>query len=130
MHYKEDSKNQNKLEDTGVRIDFGEGKAIREPTIGKGDMYSLPPAALLRLSKHYELGALKYSRKNYMKGILVSHFMDSALRHIWKYLDGNDTEDHLSAAAFNILGAMQMELRNPDMQDIEERKGKNIFQYE
>ena len=130
MEYKKDNINEYKLEDTGVRIEFGEGKGIREPTIGKGDMYSFPPAALLRLSKHYELGSLKYSRKNYMKGLPVSHFMDSALRHIYKYLDGNDLEDHLAAAAFNILGAMQMELRNPDMLDIEERKEKNVFQYE
>ena len=93
-------------------------------------MFSFPPAAMLRLSRHYELGSKKYSPRNYMRGIPVSRFMDSALRHIYKYLDGKDNEDHLSAAAFNILGAMQMELRNPDMQDINERKGKNIFNYE
>lgn len=102
---------------------------MREPTDGKGDMYSLPPAAMLRLSRQYEQGAAKYSQKNYMKGIPVSRFMDSALRHIFKYLDGMDDEDHLSAAAFNILGAMQMENRNPDMQDIEERAGKSTFEY-
>ena len=121
---------ENNLKDSGARIDYGENAAIREPTDGKGDMYSLPPAALLRLSKHYELGAKKYSRRNYMRGIHVSRFLDSGLRHIFQYLDGNDDEDHLSAATFNLLGAMQMELRNPEMQDIEERVGKNIFSYE
>ena len=117
------------LTDNGNRISYGEGNAIREPTDGKGDMYSLPPAAMLRLSKHLELGALKYSPRNYLKGILVSRFIDSALRHLFKYLDGMDDEDHLSAVAFNILGAMQMECRNPDMQDIPERKGKKIYDY-
>jgi len=117
------------LDDSGKRINYGEGKAEREPNTGKGDMYSLPPAALLRLSMHYELGSRKYSQRNYMKGIPVSRFMDSALRHMIKYLDGMDNEDHLAAAAFNVLGAMQMELRNPDMQDIEERKDKNVFRY-
>jgi len=115
------------LDDKGKRINYGQGKGIREPTDGKGDMYSLPPAAILRLSKHYELGAKKYCQRNYMKGIPVSRFMDSTLRHIFKYLDGADDEDHLSAAAFNILGAMQMELRNAEMQDVEERAGKNIW---
>ena len=115
------------MEDSGKRISYGDDKAIREPTDGKGDMYSLPPAAILRLSKHYEMGAKKYGRRNYMKGIPVSRYIDSALRHLFKYMDGMDDEDHLAAVAFNILGAMQMELRNPDMQDIPERQGKRDY---
>lgn len=118
-----------KLPDTGKRENYGPTGAIREPTDGKGDMYSLPPAAILRLSRHYELGSRKYSQRNYMKGMPVSRFMDSALRHLFKYLDGADDEDHLAAAAFNVLGAMQMELRNPEMLDIPERQGKNVFEY-
>ena len=96
---------------------------------GKGDMFSLPAAAIIRLSKHYEQGAKKYTRLNYQKGIPVSAFMDSALRHIFKYLDGWDDEDHLSAAAFNVLGAMQMEERNKEMQDVEARNGECGFTY-
>lgn len=117
------------LKDSGARRQFDTG-AVRDCAEGKGDMFSLPPAALLRLSKHYELGAKKYTRLNYMKGIPVSAFMDSALRHIFKYLDGWDDEDHLSAAAFNILGAIQMEERNPDMQDVGARKGRRGFGYQ
>lgn len=116
------------IKDSGERREFGTG-AVRDMADGKGDMYSLPPAAILRISKHYELGAKKYSRHNYMKGIPISSFMDSALRHIFKYLDGWDDEDHLAAAAFNILGAIQMEERNPDMQDVEARIGKQDFTY-
>ena len=116
------------VKDSGARREFGTG-AVRDMSEGKGDMYSLPPAAILRISRHYEAGAKKYSRLNYMKGIPVSSFIDSALRHIFKYLDGWDDEDHLSAAAFNILGAIQMEERNPDMNDVDSRKGKNTFSY-
>lgn len=118
----------NELPDSGERRHFETG-AQRDMAEGKGDMFSLPAAAILRISKHYELGAKKYNRLNYQKGIPISAFMDSALRHIFKYLDGMDDEDHLSAAAFNILGAIQMEERNPDMQDVESRKGKNSFPY-
>ncbi|MFA5675430.1 MAG: dATP/dGTP diphosphohydrolase domain-containing protein [Christensenellales bacterium] len=117
-----------KILDSGTRREFSTG-AVRDMSDGKGDMYSMPPAALLRLSKQYEQGAKKYSRHNYMRGIPISAFLDSALRHIFKYLDGWDDEDHLSAAAFNILGAIQMEERNPDMQDVDTRKGKKIFYY-
>lgn len=116
------------LKDSGSRREFETG-AHRDMAEGKGDMFSLPAAAVLRLSRHYEAGAKKYTRLNYQKGIPVSSFMDSALRHIEKYLDGWDDEDHLSAAAFNILGAIQMEERNPNMQDVEARKGKNMFSY-
>jgi hypothetical protein len=116
------------LKDSGSRREFSTG-SHRDMAEGKGDMYSLPPAALLRVSRHYEAGARKYTRLNYMKGIPVSSFIDSALRHIEKYLDGWDDEDHLSAAAFNILGAIQMEERNPDMCDVEARKDKNTFSY-
>lgn len=114
--------------DSGNRREFETG-AVRDMKAGKGDMVSLPNAAILRLSKHYEAGALKYGRWNYTKGIPVSAFMDSALRHIFKYLDGWDDEDHLSAAAFNILGAMEMEEKHKELIDIPNREGKNTFNY-
>ena len=116
------------IKDSGERTVFSTG-SVRDMHEGKGDMVSLPNAAILRLSKHYENGAKKYGRWNYTKGIPVSSFMDSALRHIFKYLDGWDDEDHLAAAAFNIFGAMLMENTMPDMQDLPLRKGKNTFDY-
>lgn len=116
------------IKDSGERTEFETG-AVRDMHEGKGDMASLPFAALLRLSKHYEAGAKKYGRWNYTKGILVSSFMDSALRHILKYMDGQDDEDHLAAAAFNILGAMEMEEKHPELIDVPAREGKKKFSY-
>ena len=40
-----------------------------------------------------------------------------------------DDEDHLAAAAFNVLGAMLMENTIPQMQDLPLREGKNTFNY-
>lgn len=117
-----------RLKDSGERREFQTG-AQRDMAYGKGDMVSLPNAAILRLSKHYEVGATKYGRWNYTKGIPTSSFLDSSLRHIFKYLDGWDDEDHLAAAAFNILGAMEMEEHHPDMCDLPTREGKNKFKY-
>lgn len=114
--------------DSGDRTQFESG-AVRDMHAGKGDMVSLPAAAILRLSKHYENGALKYGRWNYSKGIPVSSFIDSAFRHLFKYLDGWDDEDHLSAAAFNVLGAMEMETHHPELVDLPTRKDKNSFEY-
>ena len=122
-------KKKAEIKDSGERTVFGSG-AVRDMHEGKGDMASLPNSAILRLSKHYESGAKKYGRWNYTKGIPVSSFLDSALRHIFKYLDGWDDEDHMSAAAFNILGAMEMEAKHKELIDIPNREGKKTFDYE
>ena len=126
---KDYKKKKPEIKDSGERTVFGSG-AVRDMHEGKGDMVSLPNSAILRLSKHYESGAKKYGRWNYTKGIPVSSFLDSALRHIFKYLDGWDDEDHMSAAAFNILGAMEMEAKHKELIDIPNREGKKTFDYE
>lgn len=116
------------IKDSGERREFPSG-AVRDMAKGKGSCISLPFGALLRLSKHYEAGLNKYGFRNWAKGLPVSSFMDSALRHLMKYCQGCDDEDHLSAAAFNILSAMEMEEFHPEMCDLEMRKGKNTFPY-
>ena len=116
------------IKDSGTRREFETG-AVRDMVEGKGDMASIPWESILRLSRHYEAGAKKYSRWNFRKGIPVSSFIDSACRHLAKYQCGEDDEDHLAAAAFNILGAMLMENTMPEMQDLPLREGKNCFGY-
>lgn len=119
---------EKRILDSGERTTFSTG-AVRDMHEGKGDMASVPWEAILRLSIHYENGAKKYERWNFRKGIPVSSFIDSACRHLAKYQCGCDDEDHLAAAAFNVLGAMLMENTMPDMQDLPMRKGKNTFDY-
>ena len=116
------------IKDSGERTEFNTG-AVRDMHKGKGDMLSLPMAALLRLSLLYEEGAEKYGRFNYLKGIPLSSFLDSAERHLAKYIAGWDDEDHLAAAAFNILGALQMEEEHPEMCDLKSRENKKQFHY-
>ena len=93
-------------------------------------MASIPWEAILRLSVHYENGSKKYKRWNYRKGIPLSSFIDSACRHLAKYQCGMDDEDHLAAAAFNVLGAMLMENTMPEMIDLPLREGRNTFNYD
>lgn len=116
------------IKDSGERTTFTSG-AQRDMHEGKGDMASVPWEAILRLSVHYENGAKKYERWNFRKGIPVSSFIDSACRHLAKYQCGCDDEDHLAAAAFNVLGAMLMENTKPEMVDLPLRQGKNTFDY-
>ena len=116
------------IKDSGERTVFPTG-GVRDMHEGKGDMVSIPWESILRLSKHYENGAKKYQRWNFRKGIPISSFIDSACRHLAKYQCGMDDEDHLSAAAFNVLGAMLMENTMPEMNDLPLRKGKKTFNY-
>lgn len=103
--------------------------ATRDNTDNKGDMVSIPWEAILRLSRLYQEGAIRYERWNFRKGIPVSSFIDSACRHLAKYQCGMDDEDHLAAAAFNVLGAMLMEETKPSMIDLPLRKDKKTFNY-
>lgn len=117
-----------RIKDSGERTEFPSG-AVRDMSEGKGDMASIPWEAILRLSKHYENGAKKYNRWNFRKGINLSSYIDSACRHLAKYQCGCDDEDHLAAAAFNVLGAMLVEEIQPELIDLPLREGKNRFCY-
>lgn len=95
--------------------------AVREDKTGKGRCDLLPMCALIRLSRHYEAGTEAHGERNWEKGLPMHSFLDSAIRHLFKYMDGQTDEDHLCAAAWNILGAMWTEEKKPEMQDIPTR---------
>lgn len=118
------------VKDAGQRQLYKSG-ANRDNPSGKGRMDLLPAEALLRLSRWYEAGALKYGENNWQKGMPNSRYVDAALRHIFKYLAGCQDEDHLSAAAWNILAVMFNEHNMPEQQDIPKLIGrKSPFIYE
>lgn len=111
------------LQDSGERREFETG-AVRDMASGKGRMDLLPWAGILAVSKHCENGAKKYGEHNVDKGIPTSSLCDSAARHLGKYLDGREDEDHLVAAAWNLLWALQMREKMPEMVDTPWRKEK------
>ena len=108
--------------------------AVRD-TGGKGRMDLLPMCALIRISKHMEdaikpdpeTGIPHYPERNWEKGLPLHTMIDSALRHLAKYMDGMDDEDHLCAAATNLLMALWTEEKRPDMNDIPSRGQKRTF---
>ena len=106
--YTEIAKAIQTVKDSGDRREFDSG-AVRDMAEGKGRCDLLPAAALLRLSKLFEAGARKYGERNWEKGIPLWSFIDSALCHLLKYMDGQDDEDHLCAATWNLLCAMWTE---------------------
>lgn len=111
------------IKDSGERTTFCTG-AQRDMHSGKGRMDLLPWAAIIEVSKHCEAGALKYGLHNVDKGIPTSSLLDSAMRHAAKYLDGQEDEDHLLAAAWNLLWAIEMCCKKPDCVDTPWREEK------
>lgn len=93
---------------------------------GKGRMDLLPMCALLRVSRHMEDSLTHYEERNWEKGLPIHSTIDSALRHLAKYMDGQTDEDHLCAAATNLLMAMWLEEKKPETQDIPTRKVSDL----
>lgn len=108
--------------------------AVRD-TGGKGRMDLLPWSALLRVSRHMEdaikpdpeTGKPHYPERNWEKGLPLHTMIDSAFRHLAKYMEGWDDEDHLCAAATNLLMAMWTEKNRPEMRDIPSRSHGEPF---
>lgn len=96
------------LQDSGERRTYESG-AQRDRAVGKGRYDLLQFYALDRIAKILEAGAIKYSERNWERGMPVSNYIDSALRHTFQYLAGLRDEDHLGQAAWNLLSAIHTE---------------------
>lgn len=96
--------------DSGQRQAFSSG-AVRDCQVGKGRMDLLPMRALMEISKHFEAGAEKYEARNWEKGINLSRYADSAMRHFAKFMIGQTDEPHLLAACWNMLCLLDTQLR-------------------
>ena len=73
----------------------------------------------LELSQHFEEGAKKYGENNWQKGIPISCYIDSGVRHYIRYLRGDKDERHDLAFLWNMVCLMWTHERLPEMIDIE-----------
>lgn len=110
------------IKDSGAREEFGNG-AVRDTQEGKGRFDLISPVGTRRLARRYELGAVKYGDRNWQNGMPIGRCIDSALRHLTQYMEGDTSEDHLAAVAWNVFTAMHMEEKLPGAQNIPERPG-------
>ena len=90
------------LPDSGARSEFATG-AVRDASEGKGNPSLIPIDALRAVSKRFEDGATKYGRDNWQQGIPLSRYVDSLYRHLWQFMEGDDTEDHAGAIIWNAM---------------------------
>uniref|UniRef100_A0A6M3LI19 dATP/dGTP diphosphohydrolase N-terminal domain-containing protein n=1 Tax=viral metagenome TaxID=1070528 RepID=A0A6M3LI19_9ZZZZ len=94
------------IKDSGERTEFQTG-AVRDIQVDKGRFDLLPLLTIIDLAKHYQKGALKYSDRNWEKGIPISRFCDSAMRHLFQFILGLKDENHLIASIWNLVGAYE-----------------------
>lgn len=86
------------IKDSGDRTEFETG-AKRDMHTGKGRMDLLPWYGIMEVSKHCEEGALKYGEHNVDKGIPLHSLLDSASRHLAKYMVGTNANEDAKAKA-------------------------------
>lgn len=108
------------LPDSGKREQFESG-AVRDVREGKGRYDLITPHGLRRLAVHYQDGAEKYDDRNWEKGMPISRCFDSAVRHLYEWLAGDDDEDKLAAAVWNVFAIMHYEATMPELMDIPTR---------
>lgn len=75
------------------------------------DLYTM----FLEVSKHFEDGCKKYGENNWQKGIDVYCYIDSAVRHYFKYRRGDTDEPHDRAFCWNILCAIWTCIHKPEL---------------
>ena len=91
------------VEDSGVR--FGSG-AVRSRD-AEGTRYDLvSPIGLAAVAAACAEGAEKYGDFNWEQGMPAADMINHALRHVYLFLGGDRSEDHLGHAAWNLMGAI------------------------
>lgn len=74
----------------------------------------------LEVAIHFEEGAKKYGENNWKKGIPVKRYIDSAVRHLLKFVRGDDDEPHDRAFCWNIMCAIWTCKHKPELNDYAE----------
>lgn len=78
---------------------------------------------ILEVAKHFEEGAKKYGDDNWKKGIPVSCYIDSAIRHYLKFKRGDQDEPHDRAFCWNVICAIWTCDHMPELNDYKKEEG-------
>lgn len=91
--------------DSGERVNYESG-FTRDVITGKPRYDLIPHELLKRLAELYARGAEKYGEENYKLAKSdeeIKRFKQSALRHMYQWVAGEEDEDHALATVWNIF---------------------------
>lgn len=80
-----------------------------------GDFRHVPYWGMIRVATTCHEGATKYGEENWHHGFTVKSLCNHAIRHIRKWISGDNTEDHLGHATWNVMAAIHMFHLHPEM---------------
>lgn len=75
----------------------------------------ISPVGLRALARTYAEGARKFGAFNWENGMPVTDLLNHGIAHIFAWLDGDRSEDHLPHAVWNLLGAIHSLERWPEL---------------
>jgi hypothetical protein len=90
--------------------------------LNKPMMALLDPKVMVEMAKVLTHGAKKYGKYNWRSGLTSTRTTAAALRHVFAYLDGNDTdkdsgEHHLACAMVELMFTLHFSLTRKDLDD-------------
>jgi len=101
----------------GKTIEFACGAKRSADRVGvRYDLLS--PIALARYAAACAEGAQKYGDFNCEKGMPAGEMLNHAVAHIYAYLAGDRSEDHLGHAMWNIASAIHGEVCWPEANEL------------
>lgn len=87
-----------------------------------GGFHLISPNTYMRIANHYGGGAKKYDPWNWSKGMPLSVFHASLMRHIFAIIKNKTDEDHFSAIFFNVAAILHFQiLEREDVDDVKPR---------
>lgn len=113
-HYQEQEQGMKEQEGANVRFATG---AIRSSDAEATRYDLISPIGLEAVARTCAEGAAKYSDFNWEAGMPVHDLLNHALRHIYRYLAGDRSEEHLPHAAWGLLAAIHSEALWPELNE-------------
>lgn len=100
--------------ENGGQVQFDTG-AVRSSDAEGARFDLVSPIGLRRVAEACNEGAAKYGDYNWEKGMPIGDLLNHAIQHLYKYLSGDRSEDHLGHAAWGCMAACHSEESWPQL---------------